>query len=452
MGLKNIEKYSVSYAVFKYWVKFWHDKVFYRKVEYVNREKVPLNEHLIITANHQNALMDALAIEFAFYNQPVFVARSDIFSNKFIAAVLYWLKILPVYRIRDGYDSLKKNRMVFEKTVDIILNKNSFVIMPEGNHAGYRRLRQLKKGFARIAFQTEEAKDFSLKIKIIPVGIDYECYTDYRSTLLVNFGEPLEVSDYYEQYKENPVIAYNKIRSELAGKIKPLMINIESENYYELYDELRKMYRQLGIKKLNLDKGKLYDGFRVDKRLIAGIEHVEKDNPQVVEKMSEKMSEFLGILQNEGFTYKEVAANNVTLWGMLGKGVVLVLFFPVFLFGFLINALQYFIPVKVAGMIKDRQFHSSFKFVLTMLLFPLFYVIETGIFYFLTGDTVKSLLFFIFLPVSAVLSWQWYRLFRKFKREFRFFAFKTKGSKVFKSLLNLYDELISFAGMCFDRV
>jgi 1-acyl-sn-glycerol-3-phosphate acyltransferase len=89
MGLKNIEKYSVSYAVFKYWVKFWHDKVFYRKVEYVNREKVPLNEHLIITANHQNALMDALAIEFAFYNQPVFVARSDIFSNKFIAAVLY---------------------------------------------------------------------------------------------------------------------------------------------------------------------------------------------------------------------------------------------------------------------------------------------------------------------------------------------------------------------------
>lgn len=452
MGLKNIEKYSVSYAVFKYWVKFWHDKVFYRKVEYVNRNKVPLNEHLIITANHQNALMDALAIEFSFYNQPVFVARSDIFSNKFIAAILYWLKILPVYRIRDGYDSLKKNQLVFEKTVDIILNKNAFVIMPEGNHAGYRRLRQLKKGFARIAFQTEEAKDFSLNIKIVPVGIDYECYTDYRSTLLVNFGEPLEVSDFYEQYKENPVIAYNKIRTALAEKIKPLMINIESEKYYELYNELRKMYRPFGIKRLNLNPRKLYDGFKVDKKLIAGIEKVEKEKPETVEKMNNLMSEFLTVLKKERFSDKEVRKNNVTLLKLLCSSLVLTLFAPIFLFGFTVNALQYFIPVKVAGIMKDRQFHSSFKFVLTMLLFPLFYLIETGIFYAFSQNWRHTLIFFVLLPVSAVLSWQWFRLYRKTKREWRFFVYKTKGSKTFESLLNLYNELISFAEKSFDTV
>ncbi len=450
MGLKNIEKYSVSYAIFKYWVKFWHDKVFYRKVEYVNRDKVPLNEHLIITANHQNALMDALAIEFAFYNQPVFVARSDIFSNKFIAAILYWLKILPVYRIRDGYDSLKKNKMVFEKTIDIILNKNSFVIMPEGNHAGYRRLRQLKKGFARIAFQTEEAKDFSLNIKIIPVGIDYECYTGYRSTLLVNFGEPLEVSDFYDQYKENPVIAYNKIRKALSQRLKPLMINIESEKYYELYDELRKMYRRTGIEKLKLNRKKLYDGFKVDKKLIAGIEKMEKEQPEKVEKTAELMSEFVKTLKNGGFTHTEVRKNNVTPLKLFAELLALVLFSPLFLYGFILNALQYFIPVKVASIMKDRQFHSSFKFVLTMLLFPLLYVIEAGIFYGFSGNWFYTLLFFVSLPVSAVLSWQWYRLFEKFRRERRFFAYKTKGSKTFESLLNLYNRLISFAGECFE--
>ena len=110
--------------------------------------------------------------------QPVFLARADIFKNKFIASLLYFLKILPVYRIRDGFSNLKANDEIFRKTIDVIRNKNGLVILPEGDHAGFRRLRQLKKGICRVAFQAEEAMDFNLNIKIIPVGLEYTNYSD----------------------------------------------------------------------------------------------------------------------------------------------------------------------------------------------------------------------------------------------------------------------------------
>ena len=71
MGLKNIEKYSFRFYLLKFLVKIWHDNFFYKKVAYVNRDNVPKNEHLIFTANHQNALMDALAIEINLCLSPV---------------------------------------------------------------------------------------------------------------------------------------------------------------------------------------------------------------------------------------------------------------------------------------------------------------------------------------------------------------------------------------------
>ena len=100
MAKDNIEKYSTRYALFKQAVAFWHDNVFYRKIIVKGAENINPDEHLIFAPNHQNALMDALAVLFTHKGQPVFLARADIFRKKPIAAFLYFIKILPVYRIR----------------------------------------------------------------------------------------------------------------------------------------------------------------------------------------------------------------------------------------------------------------------------------------------------------------------------------------------------------------
>ena len=81
MGLNNIEKKSTGYELLKIWVKFWHNKVYYRNFSIVNKDKVPLDKPMIFTPNHSNALMDALAVLFSEDILFVFLARADIFKN-----------------------------------------------------------------------------------------------------------------------------------------------------------------------------------------------------------------------------------------------------------------------------------------------------------------------------------------------------------------------------------
>jgi len=438
MGIENIEKHSFRFSALKVWMQFWHNIVFYRKVVYVHSEKVPLQDHLIFTPNHQNALMDALAVEFSFKNQFVFVARSDIFKNKFIALILYFLKILPVYRIRDGYESLRKNEMVFKKTLDIIRNKNGFVILPEGNHAGFRKLRALKKGFARIAFQAEEASGFSLDIKIVPVGINYSNYEDVRSDLLVVFGDAFPVSEFYEAYRSHPAKAYNQIIAKLAERLKPVMIHIDS-SFYDAYDFLRKAYCGEACRQMQLNPSDLYDRFKAEKTIIARLKRFETKEPEAMEKLAGEVDEYLNILEK----MKLQDIKPVSAFGALGKKLLLLIASPLFLYGYINNLLPWYLTTLYPGKIKDPQFRSSVKFVLSSLFFPLFYLIQTFVVYALFHQPWLTLAYFVSLPFSAAITWNYVRLFRRFIQDWRYLKRNLIKDAVLLKALELYSELLA---------
>ncbi len=421
MGVENIEKYSRGFAVLKAYLKVWHDKIFYRKVEYVHRENVPLDHPLIFTPNHQNALMDALAIEFSFDNQFVFVARSDIFKNKWIARILYFLKILPVYRIRDGYDSLKKNELIFKKTLDIIRNKNGFVIFPEGNHAGIRRLRGLKKGFARIAFQAEEAEKFLLDMRVVPVGINYSDYEHFRSELLVVFGEAFPVSEFFEDFKKNPAVAYNRIKEKLAEAIKPLMIHVD-DTHYDTVFFLSKAFRTKACRSMQLDPEKLYDRFRAQKAIVACLEQYGEKHPEQMKSLSDQTLRYISALQT--MRLKQVAP--VSFFGTVWRTLLLVLGLPFFVYGYLNNIFPWNISEMTGRRIPDPQFRSSFKFVLSFLTFPIFYFLQTWFFYLWISGTWWTAVYFVSLPVSAAVAWRYAGWFVKSVHQWRYLTRKRK--------------------------
>jgi len=447
MGLKNIEKFSYRLYLFKFFVKIWHDKIFYKEVAYVNRQKVPKDGHLIFTANHQNALMDALAIEFSFGNQFVFVARSDIFKKKFIAGLLYFLKILPVYRIRDGYDSLKKNKEIFDKIMDVIENKNGFVIMPEGDHAGFRRLRQLRKGFARIAFQAEEASNYSMDIKIVPVGITYNNYESYRTELLVVFGNPISLSAYYDVYKENRALAFNKLSKKLSGDLKPLMIEIASETYYDVYWQLSLQYQQRACEFLQLNPNDLYDKFQAQKSIISLLEKYEKEQPHAFSELAEKTTRWLDLLKVLKLDTSTLKLKTVPFLSLPSQILFLLLTSPLFIYGYINNILPYYLPIYTSHKIQDPQFRSSFKFVLSMILFPVFYAIQI-----LTFDLIFhwgwiSVIYFASLPLSAAIAWNYAKFYKKTVKLFRFYKAKINGNGTFKEARKLQQEISSMMDM-----
>jgi 1-acyl-sn-glycerol-3-phosphate acyltransferase len=259
---EKIDQWSLLYRILKFFPVGPAHNMYYRKIQIQHADRIPEGEPVIIAPNHQNALMDAMAFVIGLKYQTVFLARADIFKSKLVIDLLTFLKIMPVYRIRDGISSLQKNDEIFDLTVNVLRNKiNPLCLFPEGNHGDKRRLRPLVKGIFRIAFKAQEDYGTKPGIKIIPVGIDYSHYQKFRQTQLINFGEPIEVCEYWKDFEENPGRAMNKLRDRLSGELKKVMIDIVSEDYYDMYMGLRKLCNKTFCDKLGKKQGNLMMNF-----------------------------------------------------------------------------------------------------------------------------------------------------------------------------------------------
>ncbi len=436
MGKENIEKYSARYALFKQAVGFWHDKVFYRKIIVMGVENINPEDHLIFAPNHQNALMDALAVLFTHKGQPVFLARADIFRRKAIAAFLYFIKILPVYRMRDGFSSLKANDEIFIKTIDVLKNRNGLVILPEGDHAGFRRLRQLKKGICRVAFHADEATGFQLKIKIIPVGVEYSNYSRLRQVLTVVYGKPIEVSEYYQLYKDSPEKALNILRNRLSIEIKKVMVHIESEDDYEAIDELRSIIN--GKFSDNIRSPKLYR----DRNLINNLNRLKISDPQTYAKICRLSLKVKEKAKNLNITYRLLEKKKHPLAWLIAGMAGLFITFPVWLFGNLFTLTFLTLPELQIRKTKDLQFHSTIRFGISLALAFIFlpvYLICTLLIF---SPWWLAIAIFLTIPVAGIFAWNYNILFRRIAGGFRLRKYIREKNSDYSELRDNYDELI----------
>ena len=445
MGLSNIEKNIIGQDILKNTVRFWHNIFFYRSFVVLGKENIPTDKPLIFTPNHQNALMDALALIFSIKKQPVFVARSDIFKKPAIAKILYYIKILPIYRIRDGFDTIKKNKEIIHKTADVINSGIGMAILPEGNHSGLRRLRPLKKGFARMAFETEEANDFNLEIQIVPVGIDYDSYESYRSSLIVNFGKPVAVADYIEQYKDNSAVAINQIKDELSEHMKPLIINIESVDNYDLYNELRIIYRSRMAQILNLNAKDIKNQLRIDQALIKQLSNYERQNATSTSEYQKLILKYAKQRDKLGLTNNIIEQNG---WGfpkLLFCSIFLLISLPIFMYGSINNFFAYWLPLMLSKKMKDPQFRSSFKFAISLFSFPIFYIIQSVIVLLISDSWDTSILYLLSLPFTAALAWVWRDVFIKTNIAWKYKILSSTNNGKLTDTLSVYNKVIYLA-------
>ena len=437
MGRENIEKHTRGYALLKYLAGFWHNNIFYRKVIVLGRENINPDDHLIFAPNHQNALMDALAVLFTHKGQPVFLARADIFKNKTIAAILYFLKILPVYRIRDGFNTLKGNDEIFNKTVDVLRNKNGLVILPEGEHAGFRRLRQLKKGICRVAFHAEEASDFKLNIKIIPVGIEFSNYQRYRQVLTVVYGKPVEVSEFHDLYRKSPEIALNELRSKLYRDMKLIIVHIDSEEDYEAIDELRSLVN--GQYSDDVHNPKLFR----DRILIDKLNRLKNDDLtlyRIICTLSLKVKKKAKELKTDYMLLRKKKHQ----MGLLAAGIAGIIFtFPLFLYGNIFDLTFLGIPNLQIPKIRDMQFHSSIRYgislCLALVFLPVFLIVCLIVF----SPWWLALLIFVSLPLSGLFAVNYSLEFRRIIGGFRIRKYLKNNNTEYIALKKDHDELLN---------
>ncbi len=429
---KQIDDWALDYWLLQQYAKLCF-RIYYRRVTMVNSNRIISGESLIIAPNHQNALMDAMVLVCNTPFQHVFLARADIFKGKRLSRFLHFTNIMPIYRIRDGIENVKRNDEVFEKTTRVLHNRQSpLIIFPEGNHGDKRRLRPLVKGLFRIAFQAQEKFGDQKAVKILPVGIDYGHYQNFRTTIFVNVGEPIEIADFHKEYVENSVQAINHLKDIYAERLSQLIIDIQTEDYYDLYMNLRMIFRNKMKAILNLHSNSLYDDFVADKKMIQVLDLELEHDPQKIEALNHSVSRYLSDLQQEGLRDwlldENQKKNHVTA---IAVNILLsVILFPVSLFGCIHNILPYWVTVSKARNIKDTQFRSTFKYVVGMIVFPIWYGLIAGVLAILSWPAVIIIPYLILLPITGLLSFHYFINLKKIAGRIRYMRKRKKPSGI----------------------
>jgi len=368
---KTIERNTLFYILLRFYTRICF-RCFYRNIHYTGWEHIPKNGPVIFAPNHQNALMDALAVLLWQKKPVVFLARADIFKKKFIGKLLRLIKIMPVYRMKDGYSKLTKNERQFKEAACVLINNGYLCLMPEGGQDGHRRLRLLVKGLFRIAFEAQLAVEKSRDVQIVPVGIDYSRYEHAGSDLVVHFGETMLVSDYIGFYEQDPVLGINTLRDHLAGRMKSLIIDIQNTEYYEEIYGLSRLLSPAYIRALAL-KNSAINRFEARLRLSDRLEDFFK-NPEE-QKQAVVLKEFHSIYEALPGTQEEKYCLSDDLRKKLNRKTALYLFAALALTpAYLINWPIRKIIQAIIKLDKDPQMHCSFRFALSALMLPLWYL------------------------------------------------------------------------------
>ncbi|MBW6536732.1 MAG: 1-acyl-sn-glycerol-3-phosphate acyltransferase [Mariniphaga sp.] len=407
------EKWSPGYWCLKQYIKF-ADWLIHKKTIITGKEKIPDNKPIVFAPNHQNALSDPLAVLLYTRFQPVWLARADIFEkSKAVDTILKFMKIMPVYRLRDGKENLEKNEQTFANSIKVLEHNFAVALFPEAAHSAKRQMLLHKKAVPRIVFMAEEKTNNQLDIQIVPTGIYYSHYWKFNRTVIVNFGEPIPVKDFMKTHAENPNAAVIALKNKIYDAILPLTININSKKHYEDFEQIRGIY---GCHFLNRQqiKSSALNLFHSDQRLVNSLDKLEATQPEVTQKLVEQANNYAQLLRKLKIRNWLVNKTGNHAGMILLNSSVLLAGLPLFLYGFIFNAIPYFLIDRVIRKkVKDKSFWSTFFLVAGIVLFPVIYLLELLAFaWFIPGFWLK-IAFLVSLPFAGKIAFKWYILLRK---------------------------------------
>jgi len=342
----------------------------FRKVSLVFHSPLPMDGGAILAGNHQNAILDSLTLASSSPRTPFTLSRASLFNNRAAAAFLGALRMIPIYRFRDGFGKMRKNAEVFAQFVEVLGNDEWLLMFPEGNHELRYTMRTFQKGIARIAFAAQVAQDWEGEIPIIPVGLQYESHSTFGSRLLIQFGPPISTVAFQAVHSRNPKEAERALTQKVFDEIKHLLVlpPPDEEGY------------ERAVRRLELNKGRfpdLMEQFRADQKTLSG----EVDPPPGPHPRRNR--------------WRKMAGYVLSLPG-------LVLHLPAIL---LVLALE-------KAFMRDAHLIPAARFTAGGLFVPPWYLLALCISHLLTQSLALDLLLLGLMPMSLWLwsrTWYWTR-------------------------------------------
>ena len=416
---KETGKPGIVYKIFKTYLRFVHDKIYYKKTYSINQENIPADGvPTLVVSNHQNCLNDPLGVLFTFRDRkPNFITRADVFAlhpiaNKFLRSI----GLLPAFRLDyEGEGALGKNDETFKITERELVNGRTIVMYPEAGHQDKRWLGSFKLGYLRIAFTAAEKMNFKEDVMILPSCNHYSNYFHARTEMLIKFGKPISLKPYYERYKEEPRATMMEINKIVHDEIKEMMLHVDDVEHYDQIDWLReneygkKYAREHGFKKNYLPSRLLSD-----QKLVNALQKASQEHPEEMEEVYKDVSKLMAGIKELNIR-DWLFRHNPGLEAVLLRGLGLLLLLPLFIVSIIPTALLFIVPeIFLKKMIKDQMFVSTFRVAVSALVtIPICLFVPVILLWVFAGFW-WALGYFVAFPFMFLLAWNYMRLFMKF--------------------------------------
>lgn len=354
-------------------------RVFY-KCDYRGLENIPLDQPVVLAPNHVNAFVDAIVLALFYRKKIRSFARGDVFKGKTARVLLESLSISPMYRLQEGYGEIRKNDKTFEECRRRLADNEAILLFPEAICIQERKLRPLKKGLARIVFQTEETLDFKKDVLVVPVGLNYTAAYKFRSKLFIDIGRPVSVKEYEARFRADKVRTINEFTKEFEKKLAEHMVILDDTHHDPLLVCIEEMYLETYMRSKGRNVKSLEQQYGSTKELAEKINRCDERDPALVSALKERAVDYGRKIRAHGLRDHLLRPENVeklNIWSFLGEGFVLFFGLPVYVAGWLLNyAPYYFAKDFTYKKIKNIEFYASIYQNLAMVLWGLFYAVQ----------------------------------------------------------------------------
>ena len=362
---------NIGYTILR---TFWVNpivKLSVRRLIIKGKENLPKDGAVIIGCNHTSALLDPLVILRAMNRATIFMTRADIFRKPFLQKVFTFLKMLPIFRIRDGYAAVKQNEEIIAKCGDVLQHGYPLALFPEATHRPKHSLLPLSKGIFHIALEANKRIGHERPVYIVPMGLEYGRYFRYRSNVVATYGEAINVTEFVRQHENEvtPARLLAMLREELASRMSKLIAYVPDTEDYDAQWELAKLctaqaHPHSPAERLALNQAAI-------KHLV---EKKEKDAPEATAALYADAIDFKKERRLHGI-HPSSTSHKHPLAASLGNSLALLCALPYYVCCAIVSLPAWVTSHVIVGKLKDKAFANTARLGVNLALWPMLLII-----------------------------------------------------------------------------
>ncbi len=368
-------------------------RLFFRRIEAVNVERVPRSGAVIFVLNHPNGLIDPALVYVSLARRVSFLAKSTIFSIKAAAFLMHALEVLPVYRQIDASAEMSKNFSTFAVCYEYLAQNRCIAIFPEGISHDETTLQPLKNGAARIAIGALNFDENLLKkgLKIMPVGLFYTSKTSFRSEALIRYGAPLNVEFVaLDKHSEPPRDAVRELTARIETALRNVTLNLESPAELDTILKAEALFSS--VYQNLLFKETLAQSFLRLQDLAEKYTLLGQNNPEQMRELTEKIERYENELKTSGVTAQSLSVlQHPTAYVfryLILRNAILILLLPFSIVGAIIHSPAYLFSNLIGIMFKTHgadEAGSTYKILAAIVFMPMTWMIVFAIVFWFFG-------------------------------------------------------------------